>query len=115
MTLWIALLGLIVVYAVVYRRFFLSKSMLIICGGSGYYIAMQIVSKVQESLWRTGRGNELRNASVSISVDVNWFSLRTWKAWVSIIIGQLNTVNLVTGGLVVVILFLMWFFSKNGF
>jgi hypothetical protein len=41
---------------------------------------------------------------------MKWLSLRTWKAWGSIIAGQLQTVNMMTGGLVVLFLFLFLFF-----
>ena len=109
-TLWIGLALLVAAYGIVYRRFFLSKSVLVIFGAGGYGVAMKLVSKVQEILWRTGHGSDLRNASVNVSFALNWLSLRTWKAWGSIIIGQIQTINMVTGGLVILFLFLFLFF-----
>lgn len=104
LTFWITLALLIVAYGIVNKRFFLSKSMLAFVGAGGYLLSDKVVTFVQNVLWNAENGGQLRNATVAVSLQHDFLSLRTWKAWSSIIIGQIETVNLVTGGLAVLIL-----------
>lgn len=104
LTFWIALVLLLIVYGIINRRLLVSKSMAVLVGIGGYLLSKKVVAFVQNTLWNTANGGSLRNASVNVPLNHNFLSLRTWKAWISIIIGQIQTVNLVTGGLAVLIL-----------
>lgn len=111
LTFWIAFGLLLIVYGIVERRFLVSKSMVIIAGLGGYCLADKVVAFVQNVFWNTSNGGELRNGSVNVSLGHNFLSLRTWKAWISIFIGQIQTVNLVTGGLAILILIFFGVFA----
>ena len=104
LTFWIALALLLAVYGIIEKRLLVSKSMLLLAGAGGYALSKKVVAFVQNALWNTANGGGLRNASVNVPLNHNFLSLRTWKAWISIIIGQIQTVNLVTGGMAVLIL-----------
>lgn len=97
--LWIGLVICVLGYWLKNRKWLVSRSCILIAGVAGYFGSKEIVRWVQSAMWNAGNGSELINGSITLTANVKLNSLRTWKAWISIILGQLKTLNLFTVGL----------------
>ena len=66
----------------------------------GYYIAKSFNEYCQNAIWNVSDNSNLTNAY--IEADASTFELlmsqKSWHAWFSIILGQLNTIIIYTGG-----------------
>lgn len=118
LTFWIAILGIIILYAIWKKRCLISPVICIIIGTIGYISSQIFVKFVQSNIWTSSSGETLRNASVPVSsISFSIFNVENWQAWFGIIIGQLNTINIFSGGilifLVIVLLALAWAHLKK--
>lgn len=112
LALWIGLIFTVIVYWLKNRKWLVSRSCFLVAGVGGYIGTKKIVESVQSVLWKVGEGQDLINASINLDSGVKWNSLRTWKAWISTILGQLESLNLVTAGIgilcVLIVLVVLW-------
>lgn len=119
--MWIALVITVILYAWIYKRFLISLPVSIIIGGIFYCLAKFYVQGIQEALWLVNSGTEnvvggLRNAEVTGILPAlrNLLSPQSWQAWFNIILGQLHTIAVFTGGLFIVfiIIFIHFIWKK---
>lgn len=71
----------------------------------GMFIAKKYIDWMQKVLWRVEEGEVLANSQISIINKIGMLS--EWNAWKAIfctIIGQLNTISMVSAGLLIVML-----------
>lgn len=97
--LWIGLVICVLGYWLKNRKWLVSTGCSLVAGMIGYFGSKAIVRGVQSLMWNAGNGGQLLNTSITLTTNVKLNSLRTWKAWISIILGQLKTLNLFTAGL----------------
>ena len=97
LVLIIANIILILAYKILYKKKLVSWEMLIVglCIGGIVKYGIKIY---QNEIWNTGNGS-LRNASASISKAFNIFDIETWKVWIHMILGMIDTMTLVFAGL----------------
>lgn len=100
-TLWLALAVTTMVYFWVYRKFFLSLPVTIILGGAGYLLSQKGISLIVGMFTEADSISEVGNTSVSFSISSVLSSAKSGIAWIYIVLGQLNTMSLVTGGVAV--------------
>lgn len=71
----------------------------------GMFIAKKYIDWMQKVLWRVGEGEVLANSQISIINKIGMLSeWNSWKAIFYTIIGQLNTISMVSAGLLIVML-----------
>lgn len=95
---WIALFCLVMLYRILYHKWLVSFVGFLPVAVFGYLGSEYISKQIQDVLWRAD-GGTLRNTSISVSNELDFFSPVTWKAMLSIILGQMNTVSFFTAGL----------------
>lgn len=107
--LWFALIATIIFYAWTNKKLLVSPFVCIVTGVVGIALSRLFVSFMQKTIWISDSGEQLRNASVPIpEISNGLFSVDKWHAWIDIIIGQINTINIFSGG--IVLLFIIIFF-----
>lgn len=99
LTYWIAFAVVIVLYYWVYRKWLVSKIAFLAGGAGAYVLGQKFVELVQNGIWLAG-DQAIRNQEINIPIPTDIFRLETWQAWISIIVGQLNTISAVTGGFI---------------
>lgn len=100
------LVFLIAVVLVIVAKFLRQKQYKIVLFGVVvttflYNIVKKIVLYVQISIWN--KTDELRNTTVSISDGIDIFNIKTWQLWLRMIVGQIGTMNIFTGGLFILV------------
>lgn len=99
-TYWIALAVLIVLYRWRYGKWIVSWGTLAVCGIPGSFLSQRFVHYIQNQIWVSEGGKELANATISVSMGgIDLADPATWKAWLFIILGQLNTMLIFTAGI----------------
>ena len=119
--LWIAVGFAIIFYSWTHRKCLISVPTAFIGGGIGYMLSSIYLSIVQRKLWLVGSGTEIRNGSITTSGQFSLlFDSENWRAWANIILGQLHTVGIMTGGILIlaalIVIHLLWtsvFFRKK--
>lgn len=111
--LWVAMIGTILFYIWSDRKLLISPGIFIITGILGYILSKIYVTSMQSNIWIANSSEGLRNATVPVpELSMDLFSVDKWHAWLSIIIGQLNTINIFSGGLVflflVIFIHIIW-------
>jgi hypothetical protein len=103
-TLWIALAISIVLYFWVYRKWIVSLPVFAILGISGTVIGGIVIAYIQKSIWVANGTTTLDNAHFNINLDniKLLFTVNAWQGWLNIILGQLNTVYIVTCGMAII-------------
>lgn len=108
---WIAVVFGIVYYGWVYRKSLVSIPVCLIMGAVGFVVSQKGIEAVL-AYFMNASSSDVSNTGVSFSMGYLLEDVKSWPAWVNIIIGQLNEAIIVTGGLavfaVVAILILLW-------
>lgn len=105
--LLIALLFVVLVYRLLYGEWLISLKMAPF--GIGFIAAARCCVKlVQNIVWKAGERTSVANTTIDLGVDsLNIFDLTTWKGFFLVFIGQVSTVNLFSGGLFVMSLYIL--------
>lgn len=96
-TLWLALLGTVILYYLIYRRSLIS---LPVCIGAGSCLAIGlgiVISRIQSSLWLHNGSEPLRNAGIYFS-EIPLNTPDGFHAWLNIIIGQIHSASFASLG-----------------
>lgn len=108
---WIAVVFGVIFYGWVYRKSLVSIPMCLVMGVGAFFVSQKGMETVLHYFVKASSSN-VANTEVSFAVGSLVRDVKTWPAWVNIIIGQLNEAVIVTGGLavfvVVAILILLW-------
>lgn len=108
---WIAVVFGIVYYGWVYRKKLVSIPVCVLMGLAAFALSKKGIELVLNYFVNASSTN-ISNTGVSFSAGYLLEDVKSWPAWVNIIIGQLNEAVIVTGGLAVfavaVILILLW-------
>lgn len=113
LTYWLALGVLLLIYFWIYRRWLVSVPLCIAGGGAGYFLSQLYISYIRGQIWRLEPGESIVNSEIAIgSAWKELLDIHNWKAWLNIIMGQIHTVGIITGGLFLV--FLLMFLSILG-
>ncbi len=111
MAAWIAVVLGVVYYGWVYRKSLVSIPVCLIMGTAAFVASQQGIDAVLKYFVEAS-SSDVANTGVSFAVGNLLENIKTWPAWVNIIMGQLNEAVVVTGGLavfaVVAILILLW-------
>lgn len=94
---WLAVLSVVAGYLILYKKWLVSRLSAVPAALIGILLSKNFVSYMQNALWASG-GEPLRNSQISVSFQQNWSNPVTWKAWTSIVLGQLNTITMFSGG-----------------
>ena len=104
---WIVLAIFYVAYFIRNRRSFLAILPGIITAVIGVGGGKLLIHRMQERIWLADGNGGLRNSSVSLSLSDTIVNATSWHTWVNIIFGQLNTVSVISGGMLIVAVLLM--------
>lgn len=97
-TLWIALGFCIIFYFWVYRKWIVSLPILAILGVIGIAIGRIVITYIQKTIWSVKDSSTLTNSyfNIDLSSIIKLFHVDSWQGWANIIIGQINTVYVVS-------------------
>lgn len=113
LALWIAMVGMAVLYVWIYRKSYLSLPIFVICGVPAFLAVGSGIDMLLDFLG-ISRTEAVSNTTpfVSASSLEIFKNPRSWNAWADIVIGQMNESVIFTGGIavaiVVVMLSLIW-------
>lgn len=112
--LWIAVAMVIVFYYIFYKKILVSVIPGII-SACGCYLASKAFNRmVKTVVWGWVEGKKLRNSEAKMAISLELLEdPASWSAIVNIIFGQLNTITIFSGGLLVFIAVLLFLFYKN--
>ncbi|MSC84784.1 hypothetical protein EAI89_11770 [Eubacterium sp. am_0171] len=99
-TLWIAVVFVIILYFIAYRKWIVNWKVFSIMGIIVYILINIFIEHQVEWLWITSSEN-LGNTAVYNGGLLNILKPEYWQAWISIILGQLFTGDVFTGGLLI--------------
>lgn len=119
--LWIAVGFAIVFYAWTYRKCLISIPTSVVFGGIGYVVAEWYVHIIQKEIWLVDDASQIHNTTITTSGQFSLlFDSENWRAWANIVLGQLHTVGIMTGGILILaalfVIHLLWrsvFFRKR--
>lgn len=108
---WLAVAAGVIYYGWVYRKRFVSISICFIMGTGAFLVSQKGIELVLNYFVNKSSEN-VSNTGVSFAWGYLLEDIKSWPAWVNIIIGQLNEAVIVTGGLavfvVVAIILILW-------
>lgn len=108
---WLAVAFGIVYYGWVYRKTLVSVPVCLVMGAGAFIVSQKGMEAVLSYVVKAS-SSDVANTGVSFSLGYLMEDVKSWPAWVNIIIGQLNEAVVVTGGLavfaVVALLILLW-------
>lgn len=108
---WMAVAFGIVYYGWVYRKTLVSIPVCLVMGAGAFVVSQKGIEAVLNYFVKAST-SEVSNTGVAFTTGYLLQDVKSWPAWVNIIIGQLNEAVIVTGGLavfvVVAILILLW-------
>ncbi len=116
---FIALIIVTLIYYIRTKKWIIDLK-LIVLFVLGYIGVKYLSTSLQNSIWTSAEG--LRNTEISISTSIiEYFKTDTlnWTAWLNIIIGQIYTITIVSGGITIPIiiifitLFIRWVSNKE--
>lgn len=110
-TYFIALMIMLLFMSLIYRKSYRWLAYAAFGGGLAYIGSKCIVSIVQKSIWLAEEGETLRNAQINWSLKeqiMQLFNPENWQAWLNIVLGQINTITICTGGVLVLVIFICW-------
>lgn len=110
-TYFIALMIMLLFMSLIYRKSYRWLAYAAFGGGLAYIGSKCIVSIVQKSIWLAEEGETLRNAEINWSLKeqiMQLFNPENWQAWLNIVLGQINTITICTGGVLVLVVFICW-------
>lgn len=98
-TYWIVLVILLLCYRWGYGKWLCSIPTMMITGVFGWIGAQGVIHYLQNVLWSIGSGEAVRNGSISVGGGFQaLLGLKDIRAWLSIVLGQIHTVGVFTGG-----------------
>lgn len=101
-TLWLALGVAVIYYLIAYKKWLVSWPIVLSVGGVGYVLYKIGMDLMLHTIWNAGAAETVSNTSVSFSIAGVFQSLKALTGWVYIMLGQLNTVNMFTGGFAII-------------
>ena len=115
-TLWIALVLLVLLYFLMYKRWLVAKIPALVSGITGYWLAGQFIYWSKTTLWLWQEGEELKNTAVNLNLSVKLLlSPASWQGWFATVLGQVHVSVIFTGGFsAVAIALMMIYICKNG-
>ena len=103
-TFWIVLAVLVICYRWSYGKWLISLPITVISGIAGWVVSHQAIHYVQSLLWKLEAGESVRNGSINVGGGFRaLFHLEDIRAWLSIILGQIHTIGVFTGGFAVLL------------
>lgn len=99
-TFWISLIIVTILYYWTYRKWILSIPVMV-GGAVGGFCVNILVELLRTGMYSAVSGEELYNASISLSGVKYLTSIDSWQMWLSIVLGQINTISIFTGGIMI--------------
>lgn len=101
-TFLISFLLLVVLYWVVYGRVLVSVPMFLGTGVFFIPVVQWLVKKYQNNIWNIG--SSINNSTINIVVSDKTFTKNGIKAIIDIVLGEINTIGVYTGGIAYVVI-----------
>lgn len=101
-TLWLALGITIVFFIWVYRTCIISLPVMAITGIVGYFFSKKGIDYIVQMFTDVVSSGEVSNTEVSFSILSNFSSAKSGMGWFFIVLGQINSMVLVTGGIAII-------------
>lgn len=98
-TMFLAIGVTAVFYLWTYRKSVLSIPVALVTGSAGLFACTKGIDYIVSIASYAGSSNEVGNTVVSFSMDFLFATTKAWTAWLYIILGQINTMVLFTGGI----------------
>lgn len=106
--MWYAFVIIVILYRWVYKKWIVAMIPTILSGGIGYYTAQRFIEMIKTRVWDWQEGEFLRNASVKMEISLADFKNPiSWEAIANTILGQSNTLLILSGGLLAVMLLML--------
>lgn len=101
-----AIIVFVVLFYFVYKKLLVAPLHTLVSGVIFYAGAKYYIQFIKRHVWLWQEGMELRNTSLNFNglQVADLFSPTTWEAWANIIVGQVNTAIVFTGGIAVLML-----------
>ncbi|MDY4514992.1 MAG: hypothetical protein SPD93_00660 [Lachnospiraceae bacterium] len=115
-TLWIALVLLVILYFLLYKKWLVAKLPALLSGVAGYWLAGRFIYWSKTTLWLWHEGVELKNTAVKLNLSKELLlSPTSWQGWFSTVLGQVHTSVIFTGGFAAIaITLLVIYICTNG-
>lgn len=97
--LWISLGVVTAFYLWTYRKWLISPAVVVIVGGAGYFLSRKAIDHMAAAVGMTEAGADIANTSVSFSISAIFDSLKSLTGWAYIVLGQINTIAVMVGGI----------------
>lgn len=111
LTLWIACAFVILLYYYLYKKWLISRLVVLFGGIISYIAGTQFVALVQKVVWAAENGETVRNGAINVSINFKILDPTTWFSALSVVLGQLNTISVFTGGFMILcFVFMTWLF-----
>ncbi len=102
-----ALFVVVLIYWLVYKEWFISLKA-IPFGISFMAAALYVVKLVQNIIWKSGERINVANTEIDLGISqLNLADLTTWKGFFLVLAGQISTINLFSGGLFIMALYVL--------
>lgn len=98
-TLFLALGVTVVFYLWTYRKCLISVPVAVAAGAAGLFLATKGIDYIVNIASAASSSSEVGNTSVSFSIAAIFGATKSWTAWLYIVLGQVNTMVLFTGGI----------------
>lgn len=95
MTYWIALVILVVLYALIYRKCLISIPVSVVVTVVAVSIGRSLIKNYQSSIWNNSK--TVTNAAINVLMPI--FDLDSIKSLLAIVLGLINTIGAYTGGI----------------
>ena len=111
LTLWIACAFVVLLYFYLYKKWLISRRVVLFGGIISYIAGTQFVTLIQRTVWAAENGETVRNGVINVSINFKILDPTTWFSALSVILGQLNTISVFTGGFMILcFVFMTWLF-----
>lgn len=104
-TYWIAFLILIVLYGIFYRKLLVSKLVIPLLA-AGFVLSDSFNSWLKSTLWASQNGSTLINSEIQVATSKSLSDPWVFKTWLKIYAGQIQTILIFSGGMVLICLLL---------
>lgn len=107
-----AIIVFITIFYFVYKKLLVAPVHALVSGVVFYVGAKYYINFIKHHVWLWEEGMPLRNTSLNFNglQVADLFSPTTWEAWANIIVGQINTAVVFTGGIAVIMIVLLCVF-----
>lgn len=99
---WIAAIILEILYFLVVKRTLYSIKIAVIFATVGFLITKYTISFMQTHIWMSNSRSYVTNTKIGTGGLTLLFEPENWQAWINIILGQINTLSLVTGTVIII-------------